>query len=170
MGKVRSEDQPHYGAVEPATAELGDGSKIIAQALKILEKRLRAKRQALTVNAPKDAEDYLRLRFGAEEREMFSVLFLDTRHTMIECEVMSIGSLAQASVYPREIVKAAMRYNAAAVVLSHNHPSGVTEPSSADMAITRKIQDALALVDVRVLDHIVVSALGATSFATAGLL
>lgn len=170
MGKVRSEDQPHYGAATPASAKRDDEDITIALAIRYLGARLRAKRQELTVGSPKDATDYLQLRFGAEEREVFAVLFFDTRHRLIECEVVSIGTLASASVYPREIVKAALRHNAAAVIVAHNHPSGTTDPSSADISITRKIQEALALVDVRVLDHVVVSATETTSFATAGLL
>jgi len=102
--------------------------------------------------------------------EIFAVLFLDAQHRLIACDEMFRGTLTQTAVYPREVVKQALRHNCAAVILAHNHPSGVAEPSRADEALTRALQSALALVDVRVLDHIVVGAASSTSFAERGLL
>ena len=98
------------------------------------------------------------------------MLFLDAQSKMIDFDVMFRGTLTQTSVYPREVVKAALTKNAAAVILTHNHPSGSTEPSRADEFLTQTLKQALALIDVRVLDHIVVGAGGATSFAERGLL
>jgi DNA repair protein RadC len=101
---------------------------------------------------------------------VFAVLFLDTHHRAISYEELFHGTIDGASVHPREVVNAALRHNAAAVILSHNHPSGVAEPSEADRRITQRLKDALALVDVRVLDHFVVATEGSVSFAERGLL
>ena len=98
----------------------------------------------------------LRLRFSEREHEVFVVLFLDNRHRLIEIEEMFRGTIDGAQVHVREVVKAALRHNAAAVVFCHNHPSGVAEPSQADQTITRRLREALSLVEVRVLDHFVV--------------
>ncbi|HEY1891520.1 MAG TPA: DNA repair protein RadC [Steroidobacteraceae bacterium] len=110
------------------------------------------------------------LRFGALEHEVFSVIYLDSRHRVIECRDLFRGTIDAASVHPREVVKEALGRNAAACILAHNHPSGVAEPSAADELITRKIREALGLVDIRVLDHVVVAAGGTVSFAERGLL
>jgi DNA repair protein RadC len=104
------------------------------------------------------------------EREVFGCLFLDNRHRLIALEEMFLGTIDGASVHPREVVKRALKLNAAAVILAHNHPSGVAEPSQADELITARIRDALALVDIRVLDHLVVGGTTVTSFAERGLI
>ena len=114
--------------------------------------------------------DYLRLTIGRRDYEVFMVLFLDTKHRVIAPEEMFRGTLSQASVYPREVVKRSMAHNAAAVIFAHNHPSGVAEPSAADEAITQALRNALALLDVRVLDHLVVAGNEIVSFAERGLL
>ena len=114
--------------------------------------------------------DYLRLTIGRRDYEVFMVLFLDTKHRVIAPEEMFRGTLSQASVYPREVVKRSMALNAAAVIFAHNHPSGVAEPSAADEAITQALRNALALLDVRVLDHLVVAGNEIVSFAERGLL
>jgi len=101
---------------------------------------------------------------------VFAVLFLDTQHRLIAFEEMFRGTLSQTSVYPREVIQRALALNAGAVLLAHNHPSGVAEPSRADEFLTQQLQSALALVDVRVLDHLVVAREGITSFAERGLL
>lgn len=101
---------------------------------------------------------------------MFAVLFLDTQHRLIEYAEMFHGTIDSTSVYPREVVKAAIRLNAAAIVVSHNHPSGNPEPSSADKVLTQRLKDALALVDVRVLDHVIVAGSRTMSFAQCGLI
>lgn len=117
-----------------------------------------------------DTKQYLKCRLGTEEREVFCCLYLDNRHRVIEVEELFQGTIAGASVHPREVVKRALQHNAAAVILAHNHPSGVAEPSRADEKITKRLKDALALIDVRVLDHIVIGATDTTSFAERGLL
>ena len=114
--------------------------------------------------------DYLRLALGAREHEVFVALFLDAQHRVIAAEELFRGTLTQTSVYPREVVKAALRRNAAAVILAHNHPSGVAQPSQADELLTRSLIEALALIDVKVLDHFIVAGNQTLSFAERGLL
>lgn len=122
------------------------------------------------LTSPADAQGYLIARLRDRDHEVFGVLFLDTRHRVIAFEELFRGTLDGASVYPREVAKAALRHNAAALILAHNHPSGVAEASASDLAITRRLKDALALLDVRVLDHIIVGDGVCTSLAHAGLL
>ena len=121
-------------------------------------------------DAPQRVKDYVALHLRPLGHEAFAVLFLDTRHRLLTLEVMFRGTLAHTSVHPREIVKRALALNAAAVVLAHNHPSGVAEPSRADELLTQGVRAALQLVDVRVLDHLVVGAGAVLSFAERGLL
>ncbi|MBG7617343.1 MAG: hypothetical protein IZT57_03090, partial [Chloroflexi bacterium] len=104
------------------------------------------------------------------EREIFCVLYLTSQHQLIEVEELFMGTIDGAAVYPREIAKAALRRNAAAVILGHNHPSGTTEPSAADKRITERITSSLGLLDIRVLDHVIVATNGAFSFAEEGLI
>ena len=113
---------------------------------------------------------YLQARLRDHEHEIFACLFLDNRHRVIACEELFRGTIDGASVYPREVVKAALHHNAAAVILAHNHPSGVAEPSRADERITERLRAALALVDIRVLDHIIVGDGTPVSLAERGLL
>lgn len=120
--------------------------------------------------SPQTVKDYLALHLRPLAHEAFAVLFLDSRHRLLQLEVMFRGTLAHTSVHPREIVKRALALNAAAVVLAHNHPSGVAEPSRADELVTQSVRAALQLVDVRVLDHLVVGASAVLSFAERGLL
>jgi DNA repair protein RadC len=120
--------------------------------------------------SPGAVRDYLRLALGGREHEVFVVLFLDAQHRVLAVEELFRGTLTQTSVYPREVVKAALRANAAATIFAHNHPSGVAQPSQADELLTRSLRDALALVDVKVLDHFVVAGNQALSFAERGLL
>ncbi len=126
---------------------------ILAQAEAILLRRFE---RLGSVGNPRDSEDFLRMRLAHLDHEQFHAMWLDNRHRIIACECHATGTLDGASVHPREIVKAALKHNAAAVVFAHNHPSGIPEPSAADRAITRELSDALRLVGVRVLDHIVV--------------
>ena len=121
-------------------------------------------------DTPGRVKDYLRLRLAVHDHEVFAVLFLDAQHRLLWMEEMFRGTLTQTSVYPREVVKRALAKNAAAVVLAHNHPSGAAEPSRADEFLTQSIKSALALVDVRVLDHLVVGHTEVVSFAERGLL
>lgn len=122
------------------------------------------------LSSPACVQDYLRLHFAGQEHESFVVLFLDAQNRLIVAKELFRGTLTQTSVYPREVVKEALRHNAAAVIFAHNHPSGVAEPSSADELLTSNLKQALALIDVRVLDHFVVAHAKTLSFAERGLL
>jgi DNA repair protein RadC len=122
------------------------------------------------ISGPDGAKDFLVAQFKSLRREVFACLFLDTRHQLIAFEVLFFGTLDATTVHPREVVKRVLELNAAAVILAHNHPSGVAEPSAADQALTRRLREALALVDVRVLDHIVAADGCAVSFADRGWL
>jgi len=126
------------------------------------------RREALC--SPEAVRQYLRSQFALQTHESFVVLFLDVKNRLINCEEMFKGTLTHTSVYPREVVKAALRRNAAAVILAHNHPSGVAEPSEADLRLTAALVQALALVDIRVLDHFVVAGHHVHSFAESGQL
>jgi DNA repair protein RadC len=141
--------------------------QIIAKAFRILDSRVRSG-NALT--SPSAVRDYLRILLAGKEYEVFWTIYLDAQHRVIESQEMFRGTLTQTSVYPREIVKAALKCNAAAVILAHNHPSGVAEPSGADEALTRALKEALSLVDCKVLDHFIVAGHGVLSFAERGLL
>ena len=144
-----------------------------AELVAVLELARRALAQQLTqkplFNTPQAVRDYLQLQLGGLHHEVFAVLFLDSQHRLIALEEMFRGTLTQTSVYPREVVKQALTLNASSVVLAHNHPSGTAQPSRADEALTHTLNAALALVDVRVLDHFVVTASQAVSMAELGL-
>lgn len=127
-------------------------------------------RRECTLNSPGSVRDYLRLMFAGQEYESFVVLFLDAQNRLIASKEMFRGTLTQTSVYPREIVKESLRCNAAAVIFSHNHPSGVPEPSRADEQLTSSLKQALLLVDVKVLDHFIVAGSTTLSFAERGLM
>lgn len=122
------------------------------------------------LTSPGSVRDYLRLSLSHREHEVFLCLWLDAQHRVLEAEELFRGTLTQTSVYPREVVKKALRVNAAAVIFAHNHPSGVAQPSQADELLTRNLKEALALVEVRVLDHFIVAGNQAISFAERGLL
>lgn len=126
---------------------------VLAAAESILGERL--KRQG-SIGNPTDVHAFLRMRLGALFHEEFHILWLDNRHRIIDCQKLFTGTIDGASVYPREVVRAALSVNACAAILAHNHPSGVAEPSAADRAITNELRDALQLIGVRILDHIVV--------------
>ena len=140
---------------------------IIEDALRILSDRITMPDTYVT--GPSDIKNYLKLKLSEFGHEVFSVIYLDTRHGVIRYEEVFRGTIDGASVYPREVVKDALACNAAAVIFCHNHPSGISEPSNADEVITRKLKDALALVGVRVLDHLIVGE-DITSMAERGLL
>lgn len=145
-------------------AEIGAVAELARRAL---QQELRA---GPVLDAPARVRDFLKLQLGSAAREVFAVLFLDTRHRLIRFEPMFHGTLAQTSVHPREVARRALELHAAAVILAHNHPSGAAEPSAADQALTRTLVQALALVDVRVLDHVIVGERAGFSFAEHGLL
>jgi len=122
------------------------------------------------ISQPSEAADYLVSHFAGYEREAFVVLHLDTRHRVLSIEEASLGTINGASVYPREIVKSVLSRNSSAVIFAHNHPSGVPDPSEADRRLTERLREALSLVDVRVLDHLVVAGGEYVSFSQRGLL
>jgi DNA repair protein RadC len=146
----------------PASSE-----HIIAAAREHLSRRLR---RGTSLSSPQAARDFLAVRLGGREFESFCCLFLDNRHRLIEFVELFRGTLDSAAVYPREVVKEALKRNAAAVLLAHQHPSGVAEVSQADELITRKLVSALETVGIRVVDHLVVAGGEVVSFAEGGLL
>ena len=139
---------------------------IIARAIALLHKDLSARQ---VFSSPAAVKQYCQLNLAALEYEVFGVLFLDVQNRLIAYEAMFRGTLTQTSVYPREVVKAALKADAAAVILTHNHPSGSVQPSRTDEALTQTLKAALSLVDVRVLDHIIVGSNEALSMAEHGL-
>ncbi|MDO9073390.1 MAG: DNA repair protein RadC [Rubrivivax sp.] len=145
-----------------------------AELLAVMEMARRALAQQMQAapvfDSPQRVKDYLGLHLGGRPHEVFAVLFLDAQHRLLQLEEMFQGTLTQTSVYPREVVKRALALNAGAVVLAHNHPSGVAEPSRADEYLTQTLRGALQLVDVRVLDHLVVGQGHVVSMAERGLL
>lgn len=140
----------------------------IRGALRILEQHMRY--NAVELSSPQVVADYLKMRFAGLEHEEFHMIFLDAQNKVIVTERMFIGSLTQTGIYPREVVKKALEHNAAAVILSHNHPSGMAEPSRADEMITTNLKQALGLIDVRVLDHLIIAGSAHYSFAERGLI
>ncbi|PMI47363.1 RadC family protein [Vibrio cyclitrophicus] len=143
------------------TSELNELLERAAEAL-----AAKYKREGTFTN-PTNVKEYLKLKLGAHDREVFAVMFLDNQHQLISFEELFFGTIDAASIYPREVLKSALNHNAAAVVFAHNHPSGIAEPSQADRRITQRLVDALKLVDIRVLDHIVVGE-DCVSFAEKG--
>jgi DNA repair protein RadC len=145
---------------------VADEDDVIAEANEIYHRYLC---QGTVISQPADSADYLKLKLAQFDHEVFVGLFLNNQHQVISCDELSHGTIDGASVHVREVVKAALLHNAAAVIFAHNHPSGLAEPSEADKMITTKLKNALAMIDVRVLDHLVV---GETvySFAEHGLI
>ena len=143
-------------------------SKIVKRALKTPESRMTYESDIFT--NPNDTKNYLRLKLGGKEREVFAVLYLSNRNQLISCEELFLGTIDGSSVHVREIVKLGLALNAAAIICAHNHPSGVCEPSHADEMITKRIKDACALMDIKVLDHLIVSGKDAVSLAERGLI
>lgn len=158
--KAKDEDRATYNV------NTQNDDDTICNALDILDSRLRTPGQSFT--APQAAKDFLRLKLALLEREVFAVIWLDSQNRMLAYEELFLGTLTQTSVYPREVVKACVKYNGASCILSHNHPSGVLEPSRADITMTNALKDALALVDCKVLDHIIVAGSGTCSLAERG--
>lgn len=125
---------------------------------------------ASALTSPGSVRDYLRLSLSSREHEVFVCIWLDAQHRVLEAQELFRGTLTQTSVYPREVVKNALRVNAAAVIFAHNHPSGVAQPSQADELLTRNLREALSLVETRVLDHFIIAGNQTISFAERGLL
>ena len=142
---------------------------IIRMALNVLAHRF-AQGEKINLNAPKAVREYLQLSLATKDHEVFAVVFLNMQHQVIALEEMFRGTLTQTSVYPREVVKRALHHNAAALILAHNHPSGIADLSRADEMLTGALKQALALVDVKVLDHFIIAGSDSMSFAERGLI
>ena len=151
---------------------LGPAKRAEITAVMELARRSLAQRlaQRTVLSSPQQVKDFLRLQLAHEGQEVFAVMFLDVQNQLLQFEEMFRGTLSQTSVYPREIVKRALAVQASAVILAHNHPSGTAEPSRADEFLTQTLKQALQLIDVRVIDHLVVGGDQAISFAERGLL
>ena len=160
------------GAELEAVSGLGPAKRAqFAAAIELARRALQEKlEQSAALTSPGAVRDYLRLRLAARKEEAFVCIWLDAQHRAIQIEEPFRGTLTQTSVYPREIVKSALRFNAAAVIFAHNHPSGVAQPSQSDELLTRNLKEALALIEVKVLDHFIVAGHQAISFAERGLL
>jgi DNA repair protein RadC len=160
------------GAELEAVRGLGPAKRAqFGAAIELARRALQEKlEQSAALTSPGAVRDYLRLRLAARKEEAFLCIWLDAQHRAIQIEEPFRGTLTQTSVYPREIVKSALRFNAAAVIFAHNHPSGVAQPSQSDELLTRNLKEALALVEVKVLDHFIVAGHQAISFAERGLL
>lgn len=152
----------HYEITGPVSE-----TKILAAAEDILFRRLERQGE---IRNPRDSEQFLRMRLGALLHEEFHIMWLDNRHRILDVQKLFTGTVDGASIHCREVIRAALQVNASAAILAHNHPSGVPEPSSADRAITSELKQALQLVGVRILDHIVVSADNCVSMASRGLI
>jgi DNA repair protein RadC len=163
--RARPDELERHKGLGPAKrAELG---AVLEIARRSLAQQLKA---APVFDAPQKVKDFVALRLGALPYEVFAVLFLDAQHRLIEMQELFRGSLAQTSVYPREVLRQALLLNAGAAILVHNHPSGVAEPSRADEALTQTLAGALRMIEVRVLDHLVVGCGCVMSFAERGMI
>ncbi|MEW5834342.1 MAG: DNA repair protein RadC [Pseudomonadota bacterium] len=183
LAPVLPKDHPHADQVNDLESPYFGGAAVTNEACDtLLERKLGVARELLmrdlraqlsagpVMNSPQALRDWLRLHCAGLQHEVFIVLFLDAQNRLLSAVEMFRGTLTQTSVYPREIVKSALERNAAAVALAHNHPSGSAEPSRADEFLTQNLKSALALVDVRVLDHFVVAGDQCASFAERGLI
>ena len=171
---IVSDDLSLYGAAcEPPCTSPCDSivcRKLFIAKEIIMRDLLDRMKSSSALNSPQAVRDWLRLHCANLEHEVFIVLQLDAQNRVISVDELFRGTLTQTSVYPREVVKAALRVNAAAVIFAHNHPSGISEPSRADEALTQSLKHALALVDVKVLDHFIVGGSSVASFAERGLI
>ncbi len=164
-----------FAATEHELSQVhGIGTSKYVQLQAIFEMSRRALNEQLqqrdVFKSPQQVRDYLVLKLGGLTREVFLVLFLDTQNQLVATEEMFTGTLTQTSVYPREVVKCALHHNAASVIFAHNHPSGIAQQSQADELLTKQLKQALALVDVRVLDHFIVAGNNTLSFSERGIL
>ena len=159
--------EDRLAGLKPSSLSDVEKQSVVTLAMKVLAIKHRAGRP---LSNPEATRNYLRLRLADYRNEVFGGVFLNNRHRIIAVRELFQGTIDGASIHPRVVVQQALETNAAAILLFHNHPSGVAEPSHADEAITRRLKEALALVDVRVLDHFVVSAGESISFAERGLL
>lgn len=169
LNQIRNEPASLYSISQVVEINNGvslDEQAIINQAIDILNKSIK---RGDALCSPQQTRDYLTLQLKQEMSEVFAVLFLDNRNRVISFDKMFHGTIDGASVYPREVVRRALQHNAAAVILTHNHPSGVAEPSMADEQITKRLKEALSIIDIRVLDHFIVGD-EIVSFAERGIL
>lgn len=158
-------------AVTDCAALTGEQAARLAASIELARRLLRETlSRGSALDKPAAVRDYLRLKLHDLQHEVFVCVFLDAQNRVLEVEELFRGTLTQTSVYPREVVKRALHHNAAAVIFAHNHPSGIAEPSRADELLTMALKQALALVDVKVLDHFVVGVQSAMSFAERGLI
>ncbi len=146
---------------------MATADQILEAARQVIDQKIR---RGASFTSPSEVKDYLKAKLSGYEREVFAVMLMDSKHCLIEYVELFQGTIDQAAVYPREVVKLAMQHNAAAMIISHNHPSGNPDPSRADEMLTKRLQDALALVDVRVLDHIIVAGNDTASVGERGLI
>lgn len=158
---MNEEERSNYLAVNAEDS-------IIRHAMEILAKRMTV--PGVLLNSPDTVRKYLTMHFAGQEFESFYVLFLDVKNRVIHKEEMFRGTLTQTSVYPREVLKAALKHNAASVMFAHNHPSGVADPSEADKLLTNALKMALEMVNIRTLDHFIIAGLASYSFAEYGLI
>ena len=161
------ETDNRFAGLEPEELNESEAESVMDLALQVLAARHK-KGQAL--ENPEQTQAYLRLHLAERPSEVFVCLFLDNKHRVIALEELFQGTIDGASVHPREVVRRAIQVNAAALIVAHHHPSGVAEPSQADLRITDRLKNALALVDIRVLDHVVVATEGSVSFAERSLI
>jgi len=157
-----SETKGHYRVAGTVSAD-----DIVMMAKQLLNRRFAKGRIIADI---KDSHDFFTLKLSQYEHEVFSILFLDNKHQVIAYEELFRGTIDGASVHPREVVKRALQLNAAAVIFAHNHPSGIPEPSDSDKRITNRLSEALKLVEIRTLDHIIVGSSGTVSLAERGLI
>ena len=156
-----------FGSLSPSGLNEQERQSVVALATQVLASKFRT---GCVLRSPEETRTFLRLRLAERRNEVFGCIFLNTRHRIIAVSELFQGTIDGASVYPRVVVQKALKWNASALILYHTHPSGVAEPSRADEMITRRLREALALIDVRVLDHFVVSAGETASFSELGLL
>jgi DNA repair protein RadC len=161
------ESENRFAGLKPDDLTEAEAESLTDLALRVLAAR---HRKGQAIENPAHTQAYLRLRLAERPNEVFACLSLDTRHRVLALEELFQGTIDGASVHPREVVRRALECQAGAVILAHNHPSGVAEPSQADLRITDRLKSALSLVDVRVLDHVIVATEGTVSLAERGLL
>ena len=170
--QVRSEEQANYEAAphpeKARSVKDMEDDAVLYKAAKILKNRLQ--HRETVISSPVSVRQFLQIKLRPYPYEVFCAMFLDNRHRLIEFVELFRGTLDGASVHPREVIREAMKHNAAAVIFAHNHPSGVEEPSQADLRITERLKTALGYIDVRVLDHIIIGEGDGTSLAERGLL
>lgn len=169
MSQFNSQSESLELLVRDAKGEyrLATGEEVLKAARQVIGRRVR---RGTSMTSPELVRDFLRTKLAELPHEVFVALLLDSQNRLVQYLELFRGTLAQTSVYPREVVKAALAHNAAAMILAHNHPSGVAEPSRADELLTQSLKQALALVDVRVLDHFIVAGADTVSFAQRGLI